>query len=120
MALPGVDFNEIAKIAHWAIANLGTPAQFTEMVEGTPARTIRAVVYRDNVAQQLLQEADTVPALGLLDGENFRPPNRPPQQFDQIEITADGITLAWTIGADPHPVYAGHRLPIFIVELRRG
>lgn len=117
--LPPVDFNYIAAIAHDAIQMYGSPAEFTEHGAGL-SRPVRVVVYRDERAGRLLQDADSVPALALLDGQDFQAPNRLPQQFDQIRVTADGATLNWTLNADPHPVYASYRLPIYIAELRRG
>ena len=60
----------------------------------------------------MVQEADSVPALALLDPNDFKAPNRAPQQFDSLVISIGTFAGLWTIAADPHPIFAGDRLPI--------
>ena len=119
MALPEVDFAAIAGIAHDAIQSYGTSAEFVELDSQT-GRTIKCVVYQDKTAALMVQDADSVPALALLDPADFSGAYRSPQQFDSLRLTVGAFTGIWTINADPHPVFAGDELPIFLCELRRN
>lgn len=119
MSLPYVDFGAIAGIAHDAIQTYGTTATFTEQGQ-TTGRVIKTVVYQDKTAGALIQDGDSVPALALLDSQDFQAPNRQPQQFDILTLAVGQFVGIWTLQADPHPVFAGDEMPIYICELRRN
>lgn len=116
MPLPSIDFTSIARTAKDALVAYGTPVEF---IEGNAAsgRTVRAVIYNDNRAEQLYQDADSTPATAILNPDDFAAPYRLPRKFDKLKITIGGFTRTYTIES-PHPILAQQTLPLILVQLR--
>jgi hypothetical protein len=115
--LPYIDFPAISATAKAAIQSYGTPVEFLEVGQ-TSGRVVKAVIYKDQTSAILLQDADSSPALALLDPDDF--PTRGPQKFDIIKCAVGGFAGIWTLTADAHPILAADTLPLYIVELRRN
>ena len=118
MALLSINFSEIAALAADALATYGTAATFTEEGAAT-GRPIKVVLYQDKTSEELIQDADSVPAQVLLSPADFVLPNRTPQKFDIINMSTPYSGI-WTLISEPHPVFAGDLLAIYIGEVRRN
>lgn len=114
--LPSIDFGEIASMSSDAIQTYGTTVSFTAL--GETARNVKTVIYQDKASVPMVQDSDSTPALALLDPVDF--PTTPPRQFDQMGVTMGAYSGLWTLASDPHPIFSGDFLALYICELRRN
>ena len=119
MPLPAIDFAFIRELSNDSIQSYGTAMEFIEQGQ-TVGRAVKAVIYKDDTSNVLVQDSDSTPSLGLLSPMDFLAPNRKPQQYDMLRIAVSGFEGTWTIISDPHPVFAGDDNSIFILQLRRN
>ena len=115
MSLPTIDFQGIAATAKAALVAYGTTVQF-QTKDGTTWRDIKAVIYNDERAQQLLNDANSMPATAILNPDDFVAPNPYPKRFDRIRVSVDGFQRTYTIES-PHPILAQVTLPLILVQL---
>jgi hypothetical protein len=118
MPLPAIDFSQIAQTAKEALVAYGTSVEFFEQGDPIP-RTVKAVVYRDAQAESMIEDIDSMPATCIMNPDDFAPPRRMPQKFDQIRATVGGFVRTYTI-EDAHPILAQNTLPLILAQLRAG
>lgn len=118
MRLPTLDFARVAALANAVLATYGTEADFYEHSNATPRR-ITLVVQRESADMPLLQDMQTMPVKLTLRGDDFKAPNRLPQQFDAVEVMgSDQLKRIYTL-EQVTPVYVGPLMPC-ILCLARG
>jgi hypothetical protein len=116
MALPAINFGQIAKTAKDALSTYGTPAQFFEG-NATTSRPIKVVIYKDEKAESLLADVDSKPATAILNPDDFAAPYRLPKKFDKIVIDVAGFVRTYTVES-AHPILAQETLPLILVQLK--
>ena len=116
MALPAIDFAAISKTAKDALVAYGSPADFFEQNETVP-RKIKAVIYKDERAETLLMDMDSMPATAILNPDDFKGPNRLPKKFDKIRVSVDGFTRTYNIES-VSPILAQETLPLILVQIK--
>ena len=116
MALPAIDFSVIAKTAKDALVAYGTPADFFEQNE-TTGRKIRAVIYKDERAEVMMMDMDSMPATAILNPDDFAPPHRMPRKFDRIRIDVAGFVRTYNVES-VSPILAQETLPLILVQIK--
>lgn len=111
--LPTIDFSSIASTAKAALVAYGTPALFQEKDSAT-WREIKAVVYKDEKAQQFLGDASSMFATAVLNPDDFL--TRFPRKFDRIRVEAGGFQRTYNVES-VHPIPAQSTLPLLLVQL---
>lgn len=115
--LPAIDFAGISATAQAAIQAYGTSVVYKPVGDDV-GRTVKAVIYKDQTGDALLQDADSAPAMALLDPTDFA--SGPPAKFDTISSSTGGFVGTWSLTEDAHPILAADTLPLYIVNLRRN
>lgn len=118
MALPAIDFSQIADTAKEALVAYGTAVEFFEQGDPIP-RIVKAVIYRDVITESLIEDIDTMPATGILNPDDYAPPYRLPQKFDQLRLNVGNFVRTYTIESAA-PIVAQNTLPLILVQLRAG